>query len=201
MTTLLPDFPNSKKEIRKVVTERLRHRFYAETVFLSRMRKFKTAEGDSFTIHRADGTVAKNRYGETTADFAIDRNAVATLDPKALIEKIDRAALEMAEKATKRLLQKLGQTLTDAGQVHDAKGKPFSPDTYLEALESIDIDFDENGNPSGLMMLVGPALWERIREKAAEWEADPGFSQRHTDLMQRKREAWRDRESNRKLVD
>ncbi len=198
---LLPDFPSVKKEIKKVATERLRRTVYRETTLLSRMRKSQSHEGDSFTIHRLDGTVQKSRYRETAVELTIDKKDLTSLTPKALAEKIDKAAQEMAEKTSKMIFGKLREIISESGQVHDAKGKPLSPDTFLEALEMIDIDFDEKGDPSGLTVLVGPELWERIRQKAPDWEADPEFKRRHSELMRRKREAWRDRENRRKLVD
>jgi hypothetical protein len=197
---LLPDFPNTKSEFMKAVTERLRVGVYRESALLSRVRRFAAHEGDSFTIHRLDGTVAKSTYRETSAEMTINRKDLVALSPQQLADKIDQLALEMAGKTSKVVFDKLHEITSESGQVRDAKGKPFSPETILEALESIDIDFDEKGQPSGLTFVVGPELGARIREKAPEWEADPEFRRRHSELMQRKREAWRDRESRRKLV-
>jgi hypothetical protein len=198
---LLPDFTATKKEIKRIVTERLRRGVYQEAAFLSRLRRSKSHEGDSFTIHRLDGSTQTNRYREIAVELAIDKKDLATLTPKALAEKIDKAAVEMAEKTSRGFFEKLHQVTSESGRVHDAKGKPISSETLLEALEMIDIDFDEKGEPSGLTVVVGPELWERIKQKVPEWEADPEFKRRHGELMQRKREAWRDRESRRKLVD
>src|SRR5256885_620937 len=100
---MLPDFPATKKEIKKVVTERLRRAVYREAKLLSRLRKFQSHEGDSFTIHRSDGTVERNRYRETAVELTIDKKDIATLSPKALAEKIDKAALEMAEKTSETM--------------------------------------------------------------------------------------------------
>lgn len=198
---LLPDFPGTKKEIRKIVNERMRRTFYREAALLSRMRRFDSHEGDSFTIHRLDGTTERSRYRKTVVEFTIDKKDLAELSPGALAERMDRAAYEMAGKASKAIFEKLKQITSESGQVHDAKGRPLSPDTLLEALEMMDIDFDDQGRPSGLTLAVGPELGERLRSLAPVWEADPEFRRRHNELMQRKREAWRDRESRRKLVD
>ena len=136
----MPDFPATKSEIKKVVTERLRGGVYRETALLSRLRKFQAHEGDSFSIHRADGTVEKSRYRETAVEMTIDKKDLATLSPGALVEKIDKMAMQMAEKTSTAMFEKLHEVTTEAGRVHDAGGKPFSPDTLLEALEMMDID-------------------------------------------------------------
>jgi hypothetical protein len=45
-----------------------------------------------------------------------------------------------------------------------------------------------------------PDMVKVMVKRGAEWERDTNFKRRYRDLMQRKREAWRARESNRKLV-
>ena len=49
--------------------------------------------------------------------------------------------------------------------------------------------------------MSGPEMADVIRERFMEWIRDPEFRKRHEEIMRRKYEAWRDRESNRKLVD
>lgn len=47
--------------------------------------------------------------------------------------------------------------VTDAfGNTHDAGGKPFSWDTYLDLLERMEVAFDENDNPVQPTMITGP---------------------------------------------
>jgi hypothetical protein len=198
---VLPDFPTTKKEIKRAVTERLRRGVYQEATLLSRIRKFQSHEGDSFTIHRLNGTIETSRYRETAVEFAIGKDELATLTPEALMQKIDKAASEMAAKTSQTIYDRLDEGAAASGQVLDAKGGPLSPDTLLKALEMIDMDFDQKGEPTGLTIVVGPELWERFRQRAPEWDADPGFKRRHRELIQRKREAWLDRESRRKLAD
>ena len=69
----------------------------------------------------------------------------------------------MAEKTSKVMFEKLRDITSAAGTAHDAQGRPLSSDTYLEVLEMIDVDFDEQGKPSRLRIVVGPELYERFR--------------------------------------
>ncbi len=200
-TPVLPDFPAFKKELQKIVTQRMRRSVNREAVIFSMVRHFASHEGDSFTIHRSDGTSEKHSYRETAAAFTIDKKDLATLSADALASKIDKAAEDMAAQTERAIFEKLRQDSSASGQVINATGKPFSPEILLEILERMDIDFDDQGKPSGLTAVVGPEIAARIREKAAEWDADLDFKRRHSELLDRKREAWRDRENRRKLVD
>ena len=69
-----------------------------------------------------------------------------------------------------------------------------------DMLEKIHIDFDKNGQPRMPNMVIHPDTLERIRPKLAEWEADPAIKKRRIEILAKKKEEWRDRESNRKLV-
>jgi hypothetical protein len=198
---VLPDFPTVKRELHKIVTQRMRRSVHREAVIFSMVRHFAAHEGGSFTIHRPDGTSEKHSYKETAVKFTIDNKDLATLSAEALASKIDKAASDMAAQTESAIFEKLRQDSSASGQVVDATGKPFSPEVLLEVLERMEIDFDDQGKPSGLTAVVGPEIAARIREKAAEWDADLDFKRRHRELLDRKREAWRDRENRRKLVD
>lgn len=198
---MLPDFPGVKGRMRCVLQQRMRRTVYRETAILSQMRRFQSHEGHTFTIHRLDGSVDRNRYRKTIVEFQIDKKDLATLPPKDLLEKIERAALEMAGKTSKTVFDKLRAVTSETGNVLDAKGRPFSSDTFLEGLEMIDMDFDDQGRPTGLTIVMGPELAERIKVLGPQWEADPEFKRRYEALLERKREAWRDRENRRKLAD
>ena len=62
------------------------------------------------------------------------------------------------------------------------------------------IDFDEKGNPILPTIVLHPDMMKRIEGKLAEWESDPELQARRKNILAKKKEEWRDRESNRKLV-
>jgi hypothetical protein len=101
------------------------------------------------------------------------------------------------------LLRKAGEATERVGNKVDAGGQPFSAELYFQMLETVQIDFDELGRPdiSGRRMVMHPDQAERVRALMEQWEKDESFQQRYRDIMLKKREDWRDRESNRKLVD
>jgi hypothetical protein len=46
-----------------------------------------------------------------------------------------------------------------------------------------------------------PKMWETIKDDVTSWEQDPELDARYKEIIARKKEAWRARESRRKLVD
>ena len=51
------------------------------------------------------------------------------------------------------------------------------------------------------VLLTHPVMAEALGKQWQEWEKDRDFMKRYNEVMTRKREQWRDRESHRKLVD
>ena len=76
-------------------------------------------------------------------------------------------------------------------------------DLYFKLLETVQIDFDSHGRPdiSGTQLVMHPSQAERVQSVMTQWQTDESFQRRYRETMLRKREEWRDRESNRKLVD
>ena len=112
-----------------------------------------------------------------------------------VLDTINGVTEEMAGKLKKSAYEQIEKSADEVGNVVDADGKPFSIDLLWELLEKIDIDFDEAGNPT-LVMVSGTKLAPSINKVIA----DPENSRRYHALMERKKEEWRVRESNRKLV-
>jgi hypothetical protein len=198
---MLPDFPELKKKLSLLLRERLRQSFARQAPVISDIRRFKSHEGDTFTIHRLDGSVTTSTYHLTETEFSIERHELPTLTPQQLIAKIDEAAGKMAEQASEHFFKELSEAVTRVGNVVNAQGQPISPELVFQVLEKIELDFDEHGKPHGLTMVVGTKVAEALRTLIPKWEADTELNTRYQDLMKKKREEWRDRESRRKLVD
>ena len=86
-----------------------------------------------------------------------------------------------------------------AGQVDNAQGQKISPDLILRTMERIEMSFDEAGNHQ-LSLVIHPSKMETFASALRELDLDPVMRDRHRDLLERKREAWRVREASRRLV-
>ena len=193
---MLPDFPNLKRQLQRLVNSRLRASYYRELGFASEIPRFSVKEGDGWAVQRADGTIDSSNFGEmSTAPMVIDTRDLPTLSPQALGEKLDAMAKDMAEQTIRKVIE----TLKQSRNVVNAQGAPLGPETLLEALDKIEIDFE--GGSHNLTMLVGPELYRILQTRIPEWEKDEQLTRRHAELMERKRDEWRTRETRRKLAD
>jgi len=199
---MLPDFPDLKRELMRIVTARMRRRVYRDSGVMSEIRRFQSHEGHKFTIYRADGSSETTRYRLTTVDLSVKNSELPQMSPQELLARIDDVADAMAEKVTKQLFEKLRRTAAQAGTATNAAGRPISAELLFEALEKIELDFyEEDESPHELTMFVGPELAKVLARLIPIWRQDPSFDKKYGEVMAKKRAAWRVRESRRKLAD
>ncbi len=198
---MLPDFPELKKRLQRLVNRRLRASFYRESGIIAEVPHFSIKEGDGWTIVRADGSQESSNFQEMSSEMTIDTKDLPTLSPEELIARLDSTAKDMARKASGVFFGTLKEATASSGNVIDAKGRPLSPYVLLETLERMQIDFKDDGSHTDLRMIVGPELYKSLQAKIPEWDKDENFKRLHAELMERKREEWRLREARRKLVD
>ena len=82
-------------------------------------------------------------------------------------------------------------------------GGELTQHNFLEVFRRVQMDFDpETLQPKpGFVWVMHPDMAASITPKVKEWERDPAFNAEYERIMAMKREEWRDREANRKLVD
>jgi hypothetical protein len=197
---MLPDFPKTKSEISKLLSARVRHKTEEMSFFASLPRAFTQHEGNVFSYPQEGfGTVTEG-FERFEVPITVKIDELRSLVGDRLLEKIDGIAEEMARKTSEHGYRVLDQATQKGGTRIDADGKPFDQEMLLAMLEQVDLSFDADGKPD-LVMLMHPVMAKAVDEKWVLWEQDPAFKKRYDEILTRKREAWRDRESDRKLVD
>ncbi len=197
---MLPDFLKTKEKIQKMLDYTYRQAISGHLGPIAGVPKSILFEGNKSIVNHEDGSVSETKPEEISIKLQINLAEVETMNHEKVLEKIDQFASIMAEKHAKLFYAKVDETVEEAGNVVSADGKPFSMDLFFEVLEKIPRDFDEEGNPSELMCPVNPKLFPSVAKVIEQAKTDPEMDKRINDIMERKREEWRVRESNRKLV-
>lgn len=198
---MLPDFPKLRIEL----TRRLQSEFKKQT----RLRAPLVAQIKVVAQHEGKGGSYQTEDGEIKA---IDQKQVSVPVESPLasgpsfgyedaFKKVDEAAEKMARKETKILFASLNEAVEEVGNAIDAQGQPLSAELILKAWETIQIDFDEKGNPKMPTLVFNPIQKQNVEEQFRRLKNEPQLMERHQEIMNRKRLDWYDRESRRKLVD
>ena len=197
---MLPDFLKTKETLQKIHHYAFMHARSSHLGPVANVPMSVVFEGNKTTIIRADGSIEEMSSKEATAELKVNLADFEKMNHETVLNKIDNAAEEIAGQQAKSFYEEVGRWAEEVGNVVDADGKPFSMDLFFEGLEKVDIDFDEAGNPSGLMCSVSPALFRSIAKAVEQAKMDPEMDKHCDEIMERKRREWRARESRRKLV-
>ena len=193
---MLPDFPKVRENANEMLRRWFERHRAAHTGIMREIKAVVMREGNRMRLLRSDGSVDRRALKKMGAAIRLEKNDLDKKGLKAVLEAVQKAAADLGRKQSKFFFQQLHETLEEAGQVGDAGGKPFTFDRMLEALEMVDIDFDEQGQPMWPTFVCGRALYET----AQKWVLTDEQKKKHEELTERKRLAWREREGNRRLV-
>ena len=198
---MLPDFPKEKALLAKFWTEYLARKHRELLGVFSTIPSFSIHEGDRWKIERPDGTASEQPYQEMSSGFTIDLNEVPDLTPEKLKAKLNAVAEDGARQMSQGFFREIQQATEQVGNTVDAKGKPLTKELFLELLEKIESDFTPDGQWIAPSLVMHPDAWKANEAKFKEWEQDKEFTDRQTEIINKKREEWHAREALRKLVD
>lgn len=193
---MFPDFLKTKEKLQKMLDDEMQKARLRHMGPLANVRASMIFEGSKPVVIREDGSVDGGDLESTTVKLEVKFEEVEKMNHEMVLDKINRAAEEMAAKIAKLFYEQLTKSAEEVGNVVSAGGEPFSIDLFFDMLEKIYIDFDEAGNPNELGVVVHPERLSSISRVISQAEADP----RSQAIIERKREEWYAREGNRKLV-
>jgi hypothetical protein len=197
---MLPDMPTLKAELLDIKLARLRQRVDTGDPVLSQVKRFKQHEGGELRYEQHGGTVVQEGFEKIGAEFKVLPADVPDLIGEKLDAKLEEMAQELISKSAKAFFKKVGEISEKAGTSIDAGGKPVSPEIFLEMIGAVQMEFDLEGRPTQ-SFVIHPDMLPAVKKVAEQIENDPELKRRHAEILDRQREAWAARESNRKLVD
>ena len=189
---MFPDFLKTKEKLQKMLHDEMKAAVRSHMGAFADVPESIIFEGSKNTVVHEDDSIDEGDLENIAVKLEVRFDEVENMNPEMVLDKINRAAEEMAGRLKKLFFERIEKSAEEAGNVVSADGKPFSMDLFFKTLAKIDIDFDEAGNPNGLRLVMSPSMSETISQA----EADP----RYQAIIKRKREEWYVREGNRKLV-
>ena len=197
---MLPDFPELKAELGKIVLAGLAKCIHTGDPVLAEIKHFRQHEGTQMRYEQQGGNVVQEGFEMMGAEFTILPEEVPDLVGPKLNAKLEEIARKMVEIEAKSFFNKMGEITREAGTSVDAGGKPMSPNLLLDMMETVQMEFDSKGKPTQ-RLVIHPDMVPALQKVTAEIENDPELKRRQDDILSRQREAWSAREGNRKLVD
>lgn len=199
---MLPDFREVKEKLQRSVMLRLRAQVKKRDPVLAMIRTVRQHEGRRHVYATDEGRQRSTDYQPVIAEITINQHETVEWGMDEIVRRVDGMAEQMIGQIVPTIFATLRESTHETGHVVDAGGKPFSFEMFLEAIEKVQIDFDEQSGQARLpTMVVDPKLGERIRTLLPDWEGNEEYKRRMTEVLERKKAEWNDREGDRKLVD
>jgi hypothetical protein len=198
---MLPDFPQIKQRLEHEIHQRIL--VDTQDPLLSRIPRQELHEGHAMSTGDVHGITRTTDLEEHTFEFTLTPADVITNGPDAYAAKYRRALAQQNDALSKHFFTRMTQILEETGNTTNTAGKPFSKEIFLEALARIQWSFNDDGTPDNgsLTLVVNPTLGRQLQTQCQDWEKDPEFNKAYKAIEEQQRKDWRDRESNRRLVD
>lgn len=197
---MLPDWPSVKSEILRELIEYVEKRKEVYMSHFAECPHSRVFEGTQSNIIRKDGDIDNMVMKRFSTEITYSNSDLPDLNFPDIFEKLDQVARELANKMGTHILETIDKSVQKTGNLVDHAGKPFSADTFFEAIEKVWIEFGADGKPKLPYFYINPDMADSVSETIKAMKADPKCEKRMKEIMQRKREEWDAREASRELV-
>jgi hypothetical protein len=198
---MLPDFIKVKRNINRNLAKWVQEQIPLLTPLLAGIATFRQHEGKQARVTRTDDSEREIEYHQSSFEFVMTREEMRFSTLPAIKEKMLELAKRVGSAQERQLLEMAKREADSSGNVVHT-GPDFTPDDLLELISRVPEDFDSRTleRQGGPVFVLHPDTAAKVVPQAKEWEKNPEFKAKLAEIMQRKREEWRDREANRKLV-
>jgi hypothetical protein len=194
---MLPDFPELKQTFAQKILRKFEAK-RAETIHVfDKARKICLHEGKRLVITHEDGRESEVEIKHIGVEYSITDAECESLTPEQLSAKVEGAAVEMGRKQLQLAYEELNRSVQNEVNL---QGQPLNPDHLLRCFEKIWIDFDAEGRPKLPTIIIHPDQSDTYKRIGEEIDSTPELRKRFAQIIASKKEEWRARESNRKLV-
>lgn len=197
--SMLPDFPKTKALIGKRYLKRF-HDTHSQVLgpFMD-MPQSPVHEGHRFGLVREDGKLDEMEWKMIKASETIKLDEVENWTDEQIYAHYERMAKQMAFQQKKMTFEEINKAVKGVGNEISLNGPP-SAEGILQTYERMWVEFQDDGTHVPLTLVCSPEAQPHFARAFQELESDPEMRKRFEELMQRKRNEWRERESARKLV-
>lgn len=201
---MIVDFPSIKQKLDRIADIYLRAEVDKRMPFLREVGKHRLHEGDKHSYETVDNVERDLAMQEAGTSFSLTREQMACISFPEILKKLDEIAEEMANQIEGGTLQRLSDELEEQGRTVPGN-PPLSPETLLQALETVQIDFDEDARdkPNLPMLVLHPdAAVRALEQEAAMTEEErERFDRKQAEILDLKYHEYMEREARRRIVD
>lgn len=200
---MIADFPKIKETLHKQMDFSLREEVRRRAPVVSMIGHHFLHEGDKSSYETVDRQTKVVDFQKGESKFSVTRDEMSKMTIMDVAKKIQDMAEELAGQMEGRLFQTITEEVEKIGNVVQ-NNPPLSPDTLLQALEKIEIDFQDDSRDKPVLptLVTGPELAEKAKNQMDNitLEEKELFDEKMKKILDKKYDNFLAREGKRKLV-
>lgn len=196
---MLPQFPKAQKLVDELAHEAMFDAMYKAGPLLLEIGSYQQHEGTSGSFQMTTGEIEDIEFKRQSVKMVAQRTPGRGQSLDDLISVLARGGADMGSKMQGRILAGIEAVTEKTGNVITIKDGVITPEAFLEMLEKVEIDFDDDGQPRSSWHL-SPAMAEQLQKNFQAWQHDPEIKAKLENLDQKKKEEFRAREISRRLA-
>lgn len=197
---MLPDFPRVKSDLTARANHYFRHRVDTHLGPMSKASRVRYFEGGSQTLVRHTGEIETDPFHTISGGTTFKTEELPTIRLDTLLQRLDEAAAEFAGTLARQFYEKISSSVEKVGNVTDAKGQGLSWPVIADALTKLHIDFNRDGTARMPDIHIHPSQADSVTRAAKDFESNAPARREYAEIMRGKKDEWRTREANRRLV-
>lgn len=195
---MLPDFSETKRLFSRFFRTYMRQRIREVSPY-SVMQTRYLHEGRAMKITRADQSESTSGMEQLSAQLEIKFDEIKDLTLQKAIDKYNALILDIVQKQTHFIRERMSSEIPES-QTLDVKGRRIDAQLIIDMLEKMQIEFYPDGTPHEIFV-DGPLFTsDRMAAVDKEFESNPELKRKFDEMIEQKKEEWRARETDRKLV-
>lgn len=195
---MLPDFPETKLLFGKFFRNYMRRKMRELSPF-GMVQIHYLHEGRGMKMVRADESESDSQVQQFSSEMQMRFDEIPELTLDKVIKKFDAVILDMLKQQTGFTAERLDAEIPKSNTV-DAKGRKLDAALIIEMYRTIELEFYADGTPHELHT-VGPLFTAEAHQRIEEeFRNNPDLQKQLDNVIEEKREKWRAREADRKLV-
>lgn len=195
---MLPRIASLDSEFNDALTSYVRQRSRRDGV-IREIRGHVIHEGAASAIQRSPTDSEKTKMVAAQAETTMRFDEIESVDVNYIIRKANEIAEQFGRQFSQNLFQTMDEATAKTGQQVDARGSPLTNELIMEMLSKMPIDFEKS--PHGdLTIVTAPQMVPRFQALERELNENPKLRKKMDDLMEKKRNDFREREINRNLA-
>lgn len=197
---MFPNFPKTKQNLHNALMEFFQNQVFVHSGGLIKdIPKRIIHEGNGFIMEYEDGMIDDTKLTLMRSSFEYNARELIK-NPGDIFSKLNEMAKSHAMQELKLVVDKISEVSEKIGNVTKYK-KEITPEDLFDAFEKITIDFNADGSARMPQIWGGEAIMRALPKVFEQIDKDPVLTKKFTDIMDRQKQKWHDREVNRKLVD